>query len=524
MPQDSLHPEYASHRKKWKKCRDCFAGEEAVKAAKDDYLPKLNGSDQAEYEAYVKRASFYSASRRTVQAMTGLVMKQDAELVSPEAPNKSYGVDNLGLNGEPVLLLAKKTLGEVIAMGRVGLLVDLEDAVAPRPYVALYITESIINWATEVNNGREILSMVMLHEPTFSPKAEDPYEWEATDFYRELFLQNGVYNVRRWKKIKVTKDNKEQIGFEQVGPVTIPKRQGGKSFDFIPFAFCSVMGLAPEVEDSPILDLVNVNLSHYRNGADLEHGLHYTALPTAWVSGFDIKTTKLKIGSSDAWVSDNENAKCGYLEFTGAGLSAIEKQLDRKEAQMAILGARMLENPKRGVESADAIGLRTAGEHGVLAGCALSVSAAWTNVLNWVGMYAGEMAPDYKLVLSTDFNPAVLDPTMFTALSGAVQAGNMSWEAFFYNCQQYGLYPDGTSMEDEQELIAAGNESRAAAAQPPQIPDEGQFNKGTDIGKTGGDAAGSVAQGPVRAGAGADGTDIIVNDTLDPKPPAPRTA
>jgi hypothetical protein len=51
-----------------------------------------------------------------------------------------------------------------------------------------------------------------------------------------------------------------------------------------------------------------VNLDHYRLHADYRHGMHFTALPTAWVSGFD-KAATLRIGSSTAWVTDTPGAK-----------------------------------------------------------------------------------------------------------------------------------------------------------------------------------------------------------------------
>ena len=37
----------------------------------------------------------------------------------------------------------------------------------------------------------------------------------------------------------------------------------------------------------PLADIIVVNLDHYRLTADYKHGMHFTALPTAWVSGFD---------------------------------------------------------------------------------------------------------------------------------------------------------------------------------------------------------------------------------------------
>ncbi len=44
---------------------------------------------------------------------------------------------------------------------------------------------------------------------------------------------------------------------------------------------------------------IYLNLDHYRLDADYKHGVHFTALPTAWVAGFE-KKEELTIGSRTA--------------------------------------------------------------------------------------------------------------------------------------------------------------------------------------------------------------------------------
>jgi hypothetical protein len=100
-----------------------------------------------------------------------------------------------------------------------------------------------------------------------------------------------------------------------------PLRQG-KALDQIPFVFHGPRNALPAVDKMPLADIVHVNLGHYRLDADYKHGLHFTALPTAWVSGFD-KTTELRIGSSTAWVADSVGAVAGFLEFRGHGLNSF---------------------------------------------------------------------------------------------------------------------------------------------------------------------------------------------------------
>ena len=125
-----------------------------------------------------------------------------------------------------------------------------------------------------------------------------------------------------------------------------------------------------DVDKGPLEDIIAVNLDHYRLDADFKHGLHFTALPTAWVSGFD-KAASLRIGSSTAWVSETPGATAGFLEFTGQGLTTFERAMDRDEKLMAVLGSRMLEDVKRVGETATAIELRQSGEYSILGSVAL---------------------------------------------------------------------------------------------------------------------------------------------------------
>jgi len=77
----------------------------------------------------------------------------------------------------------------------------------------------------------------------------------------------------------------------------------GKPLPLIPFVFHGPRHSRPQVDKLPLADIIAVNLDHYRLDADYKHGVHFTALPTAWVSGFD-KSSTLRIGSSTAWFSE----------------------------------------------------------------------------------------------------------------------------------------------------------------------------------------------------------------------------
>ncbi len=94
----------------------------------------------------------------------------------------------------------------------------------------------------------------------------------------------------------------------------------GKPLPLIPFVFHGQNHSQPAVEKLPLADIITVNLDHYRLDADYKHGVHFTALPTAWVSGFD-KTSSLRIGSSTAWVTETAGADGPSINTVGVRLA-----------------------------------------------------------------------------------------------------------------------------------------------------------------------------------------------------------
>jgi hypothetical protein len=355
MPISTTHPEYDTHQRLWERCRDVIAGEDQVKhyADKKGYLPKLSGQSDDEYEGYRDRAMFYNATSRTVSAITGAIFRKPVAL----APD--FEIDGK-LFSERIEQRCREAVRESLSVGRFGVLVDMPpvdpDLAAPPgpPYALVYKAEQIINWRYETEGDDERLTLVVLHESEMVPDPDDPYMLVSETRYRELLItEAGVYAQRIWKEIaNDATGKKELIIVSEVVPLAL-----GSPLTEIPFVIGGSLSCSCEVEKPPLLDLVNVNLSHFRTSADLEHGRHFTALPTAWVAGFG-DDQELRIGSGTAWVTDNPAAHAGFLEFSGAGLSALSEGLIQKEHLMAVLGARLFEPPRAGVEAAETLRLR----------------------------------------------------------------------------------------------------------------------------------------------------------------------
>ena len=467
MPANSTHLDYDASLPSWLRARDVIAGDDAVKLGGIKYLPRLDSQSDDEYLGYKIRACFFNATSRTCDGFLGLLFRRDPEVKLPDR-HAGIGValrvftDDVDLMGTTLFTFCKGVVGEVLAVGRCGTLIDWQSDVESRAYVVRYQAEDILNWQTQRINGRNLVTLIALREVVESPDADDPFAVELTENIRVLKLDvqsdgSTRYVVEIWQQQQAANSRRKKSEWKLIES-RIPLRLG-KPLPLIPFVFHGPRNALPDVDKMPLADIIHVNLDHYRLDADYKHGLHFTALPTAWVSGFD-KTSELRIGSSTAWVAETPGAVAGFLEFKGHGLSTFENAQNRDERLMAVLGSRMLEDTKRVGETADAIELRQAGENSILMTLALSVSDSISQVLRWVYWWnSTEALPEditentVLLQINTDFTAKGLTSLELTAIVGAWQAGAISQATMFDLFRKGEVLPTGRTDKEEQQLL-----------------------------------------------------------------------
>jgi hypothetical protein len=467
MPVDSTHPLYDEMLPKWVRARDVLAGEDAVKAGGETYMPRLDSQSDEEYAKYLSRGSFFGASARTSEGFRGMVFRRDPVVKLPDPATPLGAVmerfrTDVDLLGTSLFLYCKNVAGQILDVGRSGTLVEWNES-EQRPFVCNYQAEQILNWRMSRIYGKQVLSLVTLLESVELPSPDDPFELVCVPQVRVLRLVDSavpsyfVVDVWQQQPLAKTPDSaKEWVLVE----TRVPMRRG-VALPFIPFVFHGPQNDLPTPARPPLDDIIIVNLDHFRLDVDFKHGLHFTALPTAWVSGFDRSTT-LKIGSSTAWVSDVIGASAGYLEFKGQGLQTHEREKDRDEKLMAILGSRMLESQKRVSESAEALQLRQAGESSIVANISGSISKGLTKVLRWAYWWQSTEDDPERIPLETvsidlnkDFETATMTAQELVAVVQAWQAGLLSRDSAHDLMRQGELIAQNRTNAEEADLIEA---------------------------------------------------------------------
>lgn len=448
MAITDVHKEYEDNLEAWTADEDFFLGDIQVKSKGVLYLPLISvDQTDPEYAAYNAMGLYPGAVGRTVRGLTGSAMLKEPEI-------------NLTgrMEGFITTQKVKATVQEEIKIGRDGLLVDMPELTFPATVQNVvcnrYDAFQITDWEHD-KKGKLIRVVLKESRPG---KDENDSRIEIC-VYRELLLSRSfdeatnrtidTYIIKLWEERTIS-DKTEWTVIETITPTT-----GTASLTFIPFIFINPIAVSSKIEVSPMQDMTAVAKSQYQTIADWKHGLRFTALPTPTATGVDKENANVvKLGSGTALVSSNENAKFGMLEFTGKGLVEVVTAINMFSDWMVFLGARLFQDPKKGVESEETTRLKQGAENATLSSIVDSTESGYRLAIEYANVFLGtSVKPETAFSMSRDFIDSKMSPEALAALMTDWVEGGMSWKTYYYLKKQGELTRPGITEEQEREEI-----------------------------------------------------------------------
>lgn len=432
-----VRPEVTVAAERWKLINDAVAGQDAIKARQDDYLPipdlDVDGKvTDPRYINYIERAVYYNVTGRTLGGLVGQVFSRDSIIEMPTAI-ESF-VEDVAGDGVGIEQQAKKTLERVLSLGRAGLLADFprtngtvtkeqEQSGEIRPIIKAYRPENIINWRTKRVGAKVTLSLVVLVET--SDVADDGFETTTVVAYRVLRLdENNQYTVQVYVE---DKENGKDIIREE-GDLVTPKDAKGKPFDFIPFQFVGAENNDATIDAAPLYALSTLNIAHYRNSADFEDSCFVAGQPTPVFSGLTeewVKTVmkgKVYLGSRGG-VMLPKGGSALLLQANPNNMPMVA--MEHKEHQMVALGAKLVE--ERTIRrTATEAKQDEASETSILSSATKNVTSAYNDVIAWALLFTSN-AGEFTFELNSDFDLSNMTPAERQQLVMEWQAEAITW-------------------------------------------------------------------------------------------------
>ena len=491
MPVDSLHQQYSENQKKWQTVRDCVNGSQAIKSRSKGsgggstlnglpgtaYLPAPNASDNSEdnrerYYAYVERANFVNFTGYTKEGLIGLVFRRKTKVELPQSIE--YMIDNINGDGLTADQMIKYATSECLMVGRIGLLTEYPNApegltaaevqaLNLRANIITYPAESIINWRTETFGGVCMLSMVVLVEPR--EVTEDGFEYKSVDYHRVLLLKEidgkltyvqNLYDDKGDMVVWETGETKD--GENVVSGDIIPRKNDGKTWNEIPFTFVGSTNNDSDVDNAPLFDIADVNISHYRNSADYEESSFLVGQPTPTIAGLTASWVKdvykgkpIGLGSRSSILLP-EGGSASLLQ--AAPNQMPSEGMTMKEAQIKKIGARIIED-KGGNEAEETVRIKFMGQNSKLGSIIQNVEAAFIQSFMWAQEFMGGTGKTV-VDINKEFYPKTVNPQSIMAQINLLDRGVIAKSDLRNNLRDSELIdPDRTDedIDGEAEVV-----------------------------------------------------------------------
>jgi len=449
-------PEYKAAGYGWTLVDDVVAGSEKVKAKGKTYLPQPNPSDlsaenEERYRQYKARAVFYNATSRTVQSLVGAAFRKVPALTCPDA--LKYVEDDVDGKGISIYQQSQSAVRQVLKKGRQAILVDYPQVTGPvsradmdsgrvRATIASFNAEQVINWRTDKIGATHKLVLVVIYEQAEEVTA-DGFGVDLIPQYRVLRLQEGVYTQEIWRQA--------EKGWDLHIPPFVIRNGSGGAWTEIPFTFIGSNDNDASVDPSPLYDMAEVNIAHYRNSADYEEGVYMHGQGTMVLSVGEMAVDQfasanpngVMLGARGGIVLGN-NGRADLLQMDAN--SAAKEAMDQKEEQMRALGARLLQSGSAVKTATEAQGDMEQ-DHSVLSLVVSNVSEAYTLALQWMAEFMATSG-DCVYQINQEFTRMNLDAPLLTALVGFWQTGEWPRSDMLRVMRNFGLIDSEKSDED----------------------------------------------------------------------------
>lgn len=440
MDVKTLHPDLTSARlAEWILMRDAAAGEGAVKARGEAYLPKPSGfktrpdGGKAMYDAYRMRAQFPEILAPSISAMVGIIHDSESRVELPGALD--FIIERATENGLTLDAFHRRITRQLLEVGRYGVLADAPEG-AGQPFLVGYGAEVIINW--DADGTFFVLDETQL--------VRDGFEWIEFSRFRVLELIEGRY-------IQTVFEGPDLVPTE-----ILPEGVGALALEVVPFVVATSRDLTPVPEPPPLVGVGRAAVAIYQLSADYRHQLYMSGQETLVIINGKVPDA---IGAGvviELEGTESRKPDAKYVGPSGVGIEAHKVAIEQNLKASVRAGARMFDQTESRQESGEARRLRFAAETATLMSVAQNSCAALEASLRHVAVMVGADPKQVVVAPPTDLLDSTMSPDDAVKLVKVWQEGAISYETLYAAFQRGGLADIDRTHEEESKLIDDENE------------------------------------------------------------------
>jgi hypothetical protein len=418
----------------WDPITICLGGTKLIRTRCEEIGPREPREDDDAYTTRVDRSVLSPYTSRLIETAAGAILRKPIHIEGdPYWLELANNIDGLGSS---INEYARRALVSSLTYGHSAILVDYPSATAAlnlaeeramgrRPYFVHVDAPQIWGWRKDSGTNR--LLQVRIHDYDVRP---------LNEFGEEQIEQMRVIYPGRYDLYTL---GQEIVEFSETGDYSLPE------IPLVPI-YSNRRGLL--VSQPPLLDIANLNITHYQRQADLIHALHIAAMPTLVLEGWDDTTGSATMGVNYAIAMQPGN-KAYYVQADATSFDAQMNELQSLESQMSTLGVTKLFGQKFVAESAEAKRIDQAQSNSVLSIISQELESALNQAFAFAAQYVGLEPPE--ITIDRDFDYYRLIGQDVAVLTQLNQLGKISDSTLLEILRRGEILPDNMNIEDEEE-------------------------------------------------------------------------
>jgi hypothetical protein len=333
---DSKGSAYLEMEHDWALVRDLMGGTTAMRNAGETWLPREPKEDPDSYTVRKDRSFLYEAYPDTVDKLAQKPFIKPVT-IQGELPERIGNTKNVDNSGNSLTNFAKEVLKDAIDRGLTHLLIDFPKANPSNtrgdekekninPYFTHVKAENLIGFKWKfAESGEKKLSQIRIHEKRIEEAGS--YGEQEANFIR-------VINETSWELYKKSPDDKEYWLWDS----------GINTFGEIPLITFYTNRTGFMKAKPALMKLAWLNLAHWQSYSDQRNILRFARVGILFAAGFTEDELKkgVFVGPKKLTGSTNPDAKLEYVEHSGKAIEAGEKDLQKLEERMEVVGLQPL--------------------------------------------------------------------------------------------------------------------------------------------------------------------------------------
>ena len=446
---DTVSSAYAQMAPLWDKVSSVLGGTETMRGAGTLYLPQHERESNKAYAERLGKTVLINTTEQTLNGWVGRPFSSPIQ-VNENVPDSVRGLlEDVDLQGNDIDIFARNWFRDGLAKGFSHVLVDYpmrsetegrertladDRAENMRPYLVHVPPENVISAHSEMVNGVEVLTHVRILETVVG---REGFEESFTERIR--VYEPGMVEV--YEKRQRSKGGKTEWVLVDTHSYDMP---------YIPLVTFYSQRSGLMLAKPPLLDLVNMNISHWQSQSDQTAVLTVARFPMLASSGM-MDEDEVVVGPNQ-WLATRDPAgRVYYVEHSGKAIASGRADLLDLEEKMAKYGAEFLTKKPgrqtataRALDSAEAVSPLQDMVHRFID----SMNLALAYMAHWEGEESGG-----TIDLDTDFGLSGSDAGALGALHEARRNRDISREAYLRELQRYNVLDRSFDLAEDGELL-----------------------------------------------------------------------